>query len=81
MHGHLKGAGFRVWFDQYELRDELGEQWHRKIEDACNQSHIVIPVLTPRWKLSEWTRYETYGAEVVIPWLAEGDWEDVHTPR
>jgi hypothetical protein len=80
LHSHLKAAGFRVWFDQYELRDQLGEQWHQKIEEACNQSHIVIPVLTPRWKLSEWTRYETYGAEVIIPWLAGGAWEDVHTP-
>jgi hypothetical protein len=30
---------------------------------------VVLPVLTPRWKRSEWTRYETYGAEAVIPLL------------
>jgi len=27
-----------------------------------------------------WTRYETYGAENVIPSVVDGKWEDVSTP-
>jgi hypothetical protein len=41
---------------------------------------VVLPVLTPRWKLSEWTRYETYGALAVIPVLFEGTLEETLTP-
>ena len=74
----LVTAGLRVWFDKARLRD--GYNWHEEIETGCEASRVVLPVLTPRWKRSEWTRYETYGAEAVIPLLYEGTWDEVKTP-
>jgi tetratricopeptide (TPR) repeat protein len=74
----LLSAGFAVWFDKVRLMP--GYDWHREIEHGCESSRVLLPVLTPRWKISEWTRFETYGAESVIPLLAEGAWEDVATP-
>jgi len=71
-------AGLRVWFDKARLRD--GYNWHEEIEAGCEESRVVLPVLTPGWKRSEWTRYETYGAEAVIPLLYEGTWDEVKTP-
>ncbi len=57
-----------------------GFDWHQQIEEGCENSRVVLPLLTPRWKQSEWTRYETYGAEAVIPLLVEGEWASVSTP-
>lgn len=74
----LTAAGLSVWFDRTRLR--AGFDWHREIEAACENSRVVLPLLTPRWQLSEWTKYETYGAEAVIPLVAEGPFEDVATP-
>jgi tetratricopeptide (TPR) repeat protein len=71
-------AKYRVWFDKARLRD--GYNWHEEIESGCEASRVALPVLTPRWKRSEWTRYETYGAEVIIPLLYEGTWDAVKTP-
>ena len=71
-------AGFDVWFDKARLQP--GYDWHKKIEEGCENSRVVLPLLTPRWKQSEWTRYETYGAEAVIPLLVEGAWPEVSTP-
>src|ERR1051325_8471296 len=78
LHARLTQAGFSVWFDKARLNP--GCNWHREIEQACESSRVVLPILTPRWKRSEWTRYETYGAEAVIPLLVEGRWEEVSTP-
>jgi hypothetical protein len=75
----IAGLGLRVWFDKARLLP--GCDWHREIEQYCEESRIVLPVLTPRWKLSDWTRYETYGAEAVIPLVCEGEWKDVCTRR
>ncbi|MSV28375.1 MAG: tetratricopeptide repeat protein [Bryobacterales bacterium] len=78
VHRRLTLAGFTVWFDKARLRP--GFDWHREIEEGCEESRVLLPLLTPRWKLSDWTRYETYGAEAVIPILAEGAWADISTP-
>jgi len=78
LHRRLVAAGFSVWFDKARLRP--GCDWHREIEQGRETSRVVLPVLTPRWKLSEWTRFETYGAEAAIPLVVEGRWEDVATP-
>jgi tetratricopeptide (TPR) repeat protein len=78
LHRRLEAAGLSVWFDRARLQP--GYDWHREIEQACESSRVVLPILTPRWKRSEWTRYETYGAEHIIPLLAEGRWEEVATP-
>jgi hypothetical protein len=78
LRDRLETAGLSVWFDKARLRE--GYSWHEQIEEACEATRVVLPVLTPRWKDSEWTRYETYGAESVIPLLYEGTWDEVKTP-
>ncbi len=77
LHRRLVAAGFTVWFDKVRLQP--GCDWHRDIEQGAEDSRIKLPVLTPRWRLSEWTKFETYGAEAVIPILCEGQFEDVST--
>src|SRR6266480_3051272 len=71
----LTAAGFHVWFDKTRLN--LGCDWHKEIEAGCEASRVLLPVLTPRWQTSEWTKFETYGAEAVIPLLVEGKLDDV----
>ena len=78
LHERLANEGFSVWFDKARL--DPGCNWHDEIEKGCEGSRIVLPVLTTRWKDSEWTRFETYGAEAVIPLHYEGEWEDIATP-
>jgi hypothetical protein len=41
---------------------------------------VILPLITPRWAKSEWTRYETYAHDAVIPVLAEGKAIDVMPP-
>ena len=71
LHRRLEAAGFRVWFDRARL--EPGCRWHDEIEEGCEGSRVILPVLTPRWPESDWCRYETYGGECIIPLLFEGD--------
>src|SRR5438132_891654 len=78
VHRHLVNAGFSVWFDKVRLQH--GFNWHREIEAGCEASRVLLPLLTPRWQLSEWTRYETYGAEFVVPLVIEGAWKEIATP-
>ena len=78
LHGKLVEQDFTVWFDRARLSP--GCNWHSEIEEGCENSRIVLPILTPRWKLSEWTRFETYGAEAVVPLILEGRRADVFTP-
>jgi len=54
--------------------------WHKDIEAGCEASRVILPLITPRWAKSEWTRYETYAHDAVIPVLAEGKLEDVMPP-
>jgi hypothetical protein len=74
----LAAAELDVWFDAARLKPSF--EWHGEIEAACESSRVLLPLLTPNWKNSEWTRYETYNAENVIPLLGEGEWADVSTP-
>ena len=78
VHARLTAVGFKVWFDKARLQP--GYDWHKEIKEGCETSRVLLPLLTPRWKQSEWTRYETYGAEAVIPLLVEGEWSEVSTP-
>jgi len=78
LHDRLDKEGFKVWFDKARLSP--GFNWYKEIEQGCENSRVVLPILTPRWKNSEWTKYETYGAEAVIPILFEGLWTEVTTP-
>ena len=78
LHARLQAAGFAVWFDKARLRP--GCDWHKEIEAGCEAARVVLPLLTPRWKASEWTRFETYGHAAVLPLLAEGAPQDTLTP-
>jgi len=78
IYDRLVAEQLDVWFDKERLLP--GFNWHREIEAACESSRVLLPVLTPNWKNSEWTRYETYGAENIIPLLVAGVWNDVSTP-
>ena len=78
IHARLTAASLSVWFDKRELN--FGDQWHNYIAAACESSRVLLPLLTPRWRLSEWTRYETYGAETIIPLLLEGDFAQAPPP-
>lgn len=77
LHQRLVSAGFRVWFDKARLNP--GCDWHKEIEAGCESSRVILPVLTPRWKESKWTKFETYGADCVIPLIAEGQAQEVFT--
>jgi len=75
LHARLVAEGFRVWFDKFRLTP--GCDWHKEIEAGCEAARVILPLITPRWARSEWTRYETYDHDTVIPVLAEGDAGDV----
>jgi tetratricopeptide (TPR) repeat protein len=72
VYDRLTAAGFDVWYDRERLT--AGDRWNEEIETACDSSRVVLPVLTPRWQ-SQWTLFETFGAENVIPLLFEGRFE------
>src|SRR6516162_3396418 len=79
LHRRLAAEGFRVWFDKIRLTP--GCDWHKEIEAGCEASRVILPLITPRWAKSEWTRYEPYAHDAVIPVLAEGKLEDVMPPQ
>jgi tetratricopeptide (TPR) repeat protein len=78
LYARLTALGFCVWFDNARLTP--GCDWHREIEAGCEAARLMLPLLTPRWAKSEWTRYETYVHNAVIPVLAEGKRTDVMPP-
>ncbi|MBX7165714.1 MAG: toll/interleukin-1 receptor domain-containing protein, partial [Pirellulales bacterium] len=78
VYRRLVDAGLTVWFDEQRL--ETGDHWYREIDRHCQASRAVVPVLTPRWQQSQWTRFEAYGAAVVVPVLVEGEFQDVAPP-
>jgi hypothetical protein len=78
LYRRLTEADLSVWLDRARLQP--GYDWHREIEKACDSIRVILPILTPRWKLSDWTRFETYGAECILPLIGEGKIEDIVTP-
>src|SRR5271166_3158485 len=78
LHARLTAAGFEVWFDKARLAP--GCDWHKEIEAGCEAARVILPLLTPRWLHSPWTKYETYASDAVIPVLAEGKPEAVMPP-
>ena len=85
LHDRMRREGFSVWFDQARLGEDSqrlmpGCKWYTEIEEGCEKSRVILPVLTPDWKTSEWTRFETYGHDAIIPLLFRGEWEEVVTP-
>jgi len=69
LHSRLTDAGFSVWFDKARLNP--GCDWHKEIEAGCDAARVILPLLTPEWQRSEWTKYETYASPTVLPILAE----------
>jgi tetratricopeptide (TPR) repeat protein len=78
LHTRLVAAGFSVWFDKARLNP--GCDWHKEVEHGCEAARVILPLLTPHWGKSEWTKYETYVSNAVIPVLAEGVREGVMPP-
>jgi hypothetical protein len=78
LHRRLLAEGIAVWFDRERLKP--GYNWHKEIEAAADAARLVLPVVTPHWQRSDWTKYETYAAAAVLPVLAEGAPEDVLPP-
>lgn len=78
LHARLQRAGFRVWFDRQRLQP--GFDWYSAVKEGCESSRVTLPILTPRWRESEWTKFETYGAEAIIPLHYAGKWAEVVTP-
>lgn len=78
LHGALIGAGFSIWFDKARL--DPGCDWYKQIEAGCEGAQVILPLLTPQWQNSGWTKFETYGSDAVIPVLAEGVAEAVMPP-
>ena len=78
LQARLVAAGFSVWFDRARLNP--GCDWHKEIEAGCEAARVILPLLTPHWQKSEWTKYETYASPAVIPILAQGTRAEVLTP-
>jgi hypothetical protein len=78
LHDRLVAAGFSVWFDKARLNP--GCDWHKEIEAGCEAARMILPLLTPDWQNSEWTKYETYAAPAVLPIIAQGTRAEVMTP-
>jgi hypothetical protein len=74
----LKAIHFNVWFDRSRL--EPGCDWHKEIETCCENRRVVVTALTPSRRESAWTRYETYGAEAVLPLVFSRNWSEIAPP-
>jgi hypothetical protein len=70
LHTRLVAEGFTVWFDKARLSP--GCDWHKEIEAGCEAARVMLPLITPNWARSEWTRYETYPHKTIMTQLAEG---------
>lgn len=54
----LTAAGFRVFWSDTALRDQLGNSWFDVIQEALSQSRHLLIVFTPRALASKWVRRE-----------------------
>jgi hypothetical protein len=78
LHQRLAAEKFGVWFDKKRLNP--GCDWHNEIEAACDAARLILPLLTPHWHRSEWTKYETPASPAVLPVIAEGTPDNDLTP-
>jgi tetratricopeptide (TPR) repeat protein len=74
-HRRLTEAKLNVWLDRERL--EPACNWYECIAEGVENSRFILPILTPRWSVSKWTKFETYGAEAIVSLFFEGDWEKV----
>ena len=74
IYRRLTGAGFKVWWDKIYL--EAGMRWHQEIEEHCEASRVVLPLLTPDDGATRMDalRDVRRGADI-IPLLLRGEWE------
>jgi hypothetical protein len=56
---HLQAMGYRVWFDEFELR--VGDSLSDKINKGLTGSRFGIVVLSKRFFAKKWTTYELAG--------------------
>ncbi len=62
----LQDAGFDVWIDEDRLK--AGENWRQAIDDAIQQSNILIVVISPEAYESKYVTYEwAYASGIGIP--------------
>jgi hypothetical protein len=52
----LRAVGYSVWFDQKEITG--GSDWSQDIEDAIEQCHVMLALLSPASYNSQWCRAE-----------------------
>ena len=55
----LRGDGFRVWYDEFEL--SVGDSLRRKIDEGLRKSRYGIVVLSPAFFAKEWPQWELDG--------------------
>ncbi len=71
----LRDAGFSVWIDNTNLAPGTAS-WQAAIEQAINQSQIIVVLLSPEAKASEWVGIEVGYAKLInlriIPVLFRG---------
>ena len=72
---HLRDKGFKIWVDNEKLIPGTAA-WEESIENAINNAFIIIVVLSPDSKSSEWVRREiTYADQFnkrIFPVLVRG---------
>ncbi len=78
LYARLQSANLIVWFDRVRLRG--GAEWFNEIEAACEASQIVVPLITPAWHRSAWTKFETYIHSQAVPLLPDGATRDALPP-
>src|SRR5688572_18413647 len=77
--GEIKKAKIASWIDSEQLR--AGKDWQQQIDDSIRQSFVVLVIMTPDAKKSEYVTYEwsfALGASIpVIPIMREN--VDIHS--
>src|SRR5436190_1432844 len=56
MRDDLRAVGYSVWYDQKEITG--GSDWSQEIEDAIEQCHVMLALLSPASYNSQWCRAE-----------------------
>jgi len=74
LEGELQRQRFDTWLDD---RIDYGSQWPEEIEDRLDGCKVLILIMTPRSKRSEWVQNELNRAKrkkkKIYPLLLEGD--------
>ena len=79
----LRGAGYKVWYDEFEL--SWGDSLRQSIESGLANSQVGIVILSPSFFQKRWTNLELdgllereqFGQKVVLPVLHRIDSDEV----